>query len=58
MLNAQNFNDLFEMHAKKLIQPKVEKVYSLNETIVAIESLANREAKGKVAIQIKKMDEL
>ena len=53
MLNAQNFNDLFEMHAKKMIQPKVEKVYSLDETIAAIESLANREAKGKVAIQIK-----
>ena len=53
MLNAQNFNDLFEMHAKKLIKPKVEKVFSLDETIAAIESLANREAKGKVAIQIK-----
>jgi len=53
-LNAQNFNELFEMHANKLIQPKVEKVYSLDETIEAIESLANREAKGKVAIQIKK----
>ena len=38
---------------KKKIQPKVEKVYSLDETIAAIESLANREAKGKVAIQIK-----
>ena len=53
MLNAKNFNELFEMHAKKLIQPKVEKIYSLEQTREAIESLANREAKGKVAIQIK-----
>ena len=52
-LNAKNFNELFEMHAKKLIQPKVEKIYSLEQTREAIESLANREAKGKVAIQIK-----
>ena len=43
-----SFNDLFEMHAKKLIQPKVEKVFSLDETIDAIESLANREAKEKL----------
>ena len=53
MVNAQNFNALFEMHAKKLIQPKVEKIYSLDRTVEAIESLATRQARGKVAIQIK-----
>ena len=52
-INADNFNHLFEMHASKLIQPKVQKIYPLEKTTEAIESLANRMAKGKVAIQIK-----
>ena len=53
MVNAQNFSELFEMHANKKIQPKVEQIYSLDQATDAIESLANRKARGKVAIQIK-----
>ena len=50
--NSQNFNELFALHAEGKLKPQITKSYSLDDTAVAISSLENRKATGKVVIEI------
>ena len=50
--NAKNFDELFALHAEGKLKPEITKSYSLDEAVVAIKSLEDRTATGKVVIEI------
>ena len=50
--NAKNFVELFALHAEGKLKPEITKSYSLDEAVVAIKSLEDRTATGKVVIEI------
>ena len=51
-LNAQNFKELFDLHAKGEIKPFVTESYSLDETAKAIKTLEDRKVLGKVVVSM------
>jgi NADPH2:quinone reductase len=53
LVNAANFQELFEMYGAGKIKPFAVKTFALEDTAAAIATLANREAVGKVAISIR-----
>ena len=48
--NAQNFKELFELHAEGKIKPFVTETYSLEESAKAIKTLEDRKVLGKVVV--------
>ena len=50
--NAQNFKDLFELHAEGKIKPFVTETYSLEESAKAIKTLEDRKVLGKVVVNM------
>ena len=51
-LNAQNFKELFALHAEGKIKPFVSKSFSLDDTTKAIKSLEDRKVLGKVVVSM------
>jgi NADPH2:quinone reductase len=51
-LNAQNFEDLFALHAAGKIKPFISKSFSLDETAKAIKLLEERKVLGKVVVSM------
>jgi NADPH2:quinone reductase len=51
-LNAQNFKELFELHAEGKIKPFVSKSFSLEDATEAIKSLEERKVLGKVVVSM------
>ena len=49
-VNAQNFKELFDLHAKGEIKPFVTESYSLDESAKAIKTLEDRKVLGKVVV--------
>ena len=50
--NAQNFKELFELHAEGKIKPFVTETYSLEESAKAIKTLEDRKVLGKVVVNM------
>lgn len=50
--NAQNFKELFELHAEGRIKPFVTETYSLEESAKAIKILEDRKVLGKVVVNM------
>ena len=50
--NAQNFKELFELHAEGKIKPFVTETYSLEESAKAIKILEDRKVLGKVVVNM------
>ena len=50
--NAQNFKELFELHAEGKIKPFVTETYSLEESAKAIKTLEDRRVLGKVVVNM------
>ena len=50
--NAQNFKELFELHAEGKIKPFVTETYSLQESAIAIKTLEDRKVLGKVVVNM------
>ena len=50
--NAQNFKELFELHAEGKIKPFVTETYSLEESAIAIKTLEDRKVLGKVVVNM------
>ena len=50
--NAQNFKELFELHAEGKIKPFVTETYSLQESTKAIKTLGDRKVLGKVVVNM------
>ena len=50
--NAQNFKELFELHAEGKIKPFVTETYSLEESANAIKTLEDRKVLGKVVVNM------
>ena len=50
--NAQNFQELFELHAEGKIKPFVTETYSLEESAKAIKTLEDRKVLGKVVVNM------
>ena len=50
--NAQNFKELFELHAEGRIKPFVTETYSLEESAKAIKTLEDRKVLGKVVVNM------
>ena len=51
-LNAQNFKELFAMHAEGKIKPFISQSFSLEDTTKAIKSLEDRKVLGKVVVSM------
>ena len=51
-LNAQNFKELFAMHAEGKIRPFISQSFSLEDTTKAIKSLEDRKVLGKVVVSM------
>ena len=51
-LNAQNFKELFELHAEGKIKPFISQSFSLEDTTKAIKSLEDRKVLGKVVVSM------
>lgn len=51
-VNAQNFKDLFELHAQGKIKPFVSEIFSIEETAKAIKLLEDRQVLGKVVVSM------
>ena len=51
-VNAQNFKELFELHANGKIKPFVTESYSLNDAAKAIKTLEDRKVLGKVVVSM------
>ena len=51
-LNAQNFKELFTMHAEGKIKPFISQSFSLEDTTKAIKSLEDRKVLGKVVVSM------
>ena len=50
--NAQNFKELFELHAQGKIKPFVTETYNLEESAKAIKTLEDRKVLGKVVVNM------
>ena len=50
--NAQNFKELFDLHASGKIKPFVTESYSLEESAKAIKTLEERKVLGKVVVSM------
>ena len=50
--NAQNFKELFELHAQGKIKPFVTETYSLEDSAKAIKTLEDRKVLGKVVVNM------
>ena len=50
--NAQNFKELFELHAEGKIKPFITETYSLEESAKAIKTLEDRKVLGKVVVNM------
>ena len=50
--NAQNFKELFDLHADGKIKPFVTESYSLDESANAIKSVEERKVLGKVVVSM------
>ena len=50
--NAQNFKELFDLHAQGKIRPFVTETYSLEESAKAIKTLEDRKVLGKVVVSM------
>ena len=50
--NAQNFKELFDLHADGKIKPFVTESYSLDESAKAIKTLEERKVLGKVVVSM------
>ena len=50
--NAQNFKELFELHAEGKIKPFVTETYSLEESAKAIKTLEDRKVLGQVVVNM------
>ena len=51
-LNAQNFKELFAMHAEGKIKPFISQSFSLEDATKAIKSLEDRKVLGKVVVSM------
>ena len=51
-VNAQNFKDLFELHAQGKIKPFVSEIFSIEDTAKAIKLLEDRQVLGKVVVSM------